>query len=323
MKSSTLCGLLVSVFLLSSAAWAEPRRTRPAEDPPSSDENPDASPKAGTCRYIAPRLKECYVVGKSASIEVTISEISSLSVQIDGVVVRGVSAAKQKYIEWRYAGPNAFFTAKTASLPPGLSATILSPEVNVTLQFSYRAENDIQLRVVRLDRDAAEEEIGRRVAAVRAELQKSYEQKEAALDRRARKLARQELLRAVAAGPSSLRPARGRTISRNDFIVLRAGDVLRIGPHRLFYLDLEADNRGNEALQIESLRAWREVDGKPVELVPHEWQCDSTRLGPGERAGCVLGLTLPAKPGSHDTVRIELASPGRRRHVVLGGIDVR
>lgn len=309
-----LC-ILSSITRSGSAAAQRPaRKASPAPTPPASS---TATESGVGCRYRlingAPStIKDCGVAAGGGEFAVRIARGQAIVVRTDERISTVVPARSP---EIRIMPTEHFVVYDlVGDLPKAWAATIQTNSYTVTLRFyTTTGAGDSQLHITRADRVGRDAELERRVAEEKARLKKDFDRRYADLDAKAGALARSRLVAELQRGWGShdpdLRPA------QNDFVVLRAERVIRIG--ELHFLQISIENRDRPVLHLGQLNAWIE-QGHRLRSTPITWRCATTALRPSQRTRCTLAFDTV-----HDRVRIRAVSRDGRRSVTLAGIDLR
>tara|TARA_R110002073_G_scaffold336540_1_gene534881 strand:- start:4824 stop:5744 length:921 start_codon:yes stop_codon:yes gene_type:complete len=301
--------LTVSIAILLGFTTTAAAKRRPAKATP-------AKAAADNCESIGESIKRCFVEGDADEVHLNISPDYPLIVTFEE---KPDFAIGDNYIKANATDNHILFALKAARLPKGHKILVRTQTTTLTIHFKSVSKGaDSQVQILRGDNEHRDLVVEQRVAAIRKELKAEYKQKLNTLDERANSIARKRLLQAIHEDGSQIARPSGEVRSRQDFLVLRAEKVLRIGNERFVLVTIE--ERKGDTFEIGNFTASVSHNGTK-RSVDADFRCGSMAARPGQTVKCYISLGSIRKRGKL-SAQIKVEGASGSRSVQLTGIGI-
>jgi len=310
MKTTT--SICIALFLIFSAtvATAAPKRKKGKKEAPVATKS--------NCETTGKSIKRCYVDGDAAEFALTINRGSTLLVTLEEPPV---FASGDPYMKSEASDTSVLFKMRQGSLPKGHSLLIRTATSTITLMFSDVASGgDSQVHITRAGNENRDRLVEQRVKERLAQYKKEHLKALNELEAKAARLSRSNLLSELNADGGRITEPGGQTRAREDFLVFRATNAVRIGKER--FLKISIEERKGDTFSIGEFKVSVSQNGTK-KTVDVDYRCGAMRVRPGKTVACYLSLGSIDKKRGRAVVDVVVVGEDGERSARLSGVDIR
>lgn len=277
----------------------------------------EAGKEADGCESTGLSTKRCSISGDSAELHLRISNAHPVIVTLDELPS---FTYNDPYIAHQVTEQFVLFKLRKDKLPKGHNLILRTESMTITLFFTVVSSGgDSQVHIERSDRAGQNRVVEARVAERTAALEREHAKALEGLEARAKSLARKQFLNQVFMDGSQVGKPAGAVRNRNDFLVLRATDTIRIGKERLLQISIE--ERKGAIFTIGSLSASLEQRGTKRTL-DVDFRCERMVIRPGKTVRCTVSLGEIDKRSGRALISVRVDGADGQRSVGLDSVDI-